>query len=83
MFVSYEELSADTPATLRRILEAIGEQRPEARIAEVVDRVNGLNTRRNQAVAGRGAQLLSDDQMDMVRRLAAFYGHVDLSAVGL
>ncbi len=83
MFVRYEKLAADAPAVLRRILAALDEQRSERRIAEVIERVDGLDTRRNQAVTGRGSRLLNPAQMDKVRRLAAFYEHVDLSAVGL
>ncbi len=46
-------------------------------------RVDGLDTRRNQAVAGRGMQLLSPSQIDKVRQLAGFYDTIDLSSVGL
>ena len=83
LFVRYEDLAAQPSKTLQGILRFCDETRSECQIAEVIDRVSGLDTRRNQAVTGRGAALLSPAQQAKIQQLRGFYEHVDLTAVGL
>jgi hypothetical protein len=83
LFVRYEDLVAQTSEMLHSILRYCDETRSESQIAEVIDRVSGLDTRRNQAVTGRGAALLSPAQQAKIQQLREFYQHVDLTAVGL
>jgi hypothetical protein len=82
LFVGYEELLMDTPGTLDRILDHIGEESFKARVGGIVDTVNAGNTRKNKAVIGRGRTKLNERQRAKIKNLRQYYSHIDFSRVG-
>jgi hypothetical protein len=83
LLVSYEELVADTSKTLHRTLEYIGEARSDSEIQTTIARVQTMDTRKNKAVHGRGAQSLKEHHQERIRDLGRYYSHIDLSMIGL
>ncbi len=83
LWVDYESLLADPPATLRRVLAYLGQRRTEAEIEAAIGRAAAGPTRLNVGRTGRGQTALSEEQKAHVRYLRSFYPHVDLSAIGL
>jgi hypothetical protein len=82
MFINYEDLAADPGQTLKEFLAFIGEDRPQALIDQTLARAATKHTRKNKAVAGRGARL-SQRNRDRILELRKFYDHIDMSLVGL
>ncbi|MEJ2121463.1 MAG: sulfotransferase domain-containing protein [Alphaproteobacteria bacterium] len=83
--VSYEELVAAMPETVKRVADFYG-------LGKSIDHCNtavaGVNdgkapTRLNKGVSGRGAEELTAAQKDRLARLAGYYPDVDFSPVGL
>ena len=83
LFVQYGDLLQDPRATLRKILDYLGESRPPAAIELTLEQVKGMDTRKNQAVAGRGNCLLNERQKARIREMRQFYPHIDFSSIGL
>jgi tetratricopeptide (TPR) repeat protein len=85
--LSYEDMIADKPGTLKRIADHVGfDTTPDACAAAVSESEGDRNrkqTRFNKGVAGRGDAALTDAQKDRVRRLAASYRGTDFSPIGL
>lgn len=87
--VSYEDMIADYSGTLGKILDFYDIEVPQGKIVEVVDRLNAAKnadagkTRFNKGQAGRGAEILSDEQKDRIRRMASYFTSVDMSPLGL
>jgi hypothetical protein len=84
-WLSYEELVADKPASVLRVLEFYGlgaaRQGVAARIAEI--EAEGRKIRFNKGVTGRGKTGLNPRQKEQIRRLARFYPSTDWGRIGL
>jgi len=83
LWVDYESLLADPPATLRRILDYLGQPRTPSQIEAAIRQAAAGPTRLNVGRTGRGQSALSEQNKAHVRYLRSFYPHVDLSAIGL
>ena len=85
LFLTYDDMNADKPATIQRISNFLGLGKTAEECAAAVRAVDGdvSKTRFNKGVAGRGRETLNDDQKARLRRLAAAYGQVDLARIGL
>lgn len=83
LFVNYEELLRDPKAILHKILEYLGESRSSTAIEAALEQVKGVNTRKNQAVVGRGNCQLTAKQKARIMELRQYYSHIDFSSVGL
>jgi len=85
LFVTYEEMIAGKPGTVKRVADFLGLGKTAQDCAAVVAAIDGdaARTRFNKGVAGRGAAALSASQKDRLRRLVAAYGDVDLGRLGL
>lgn len=84
-WLSYEDLIADKPAAVQKVLrfyglgaalrgveQKLGETESEKRM-----------TRFNKGIAGRGESGLSERQKERIRRLAKYYPTTDFSRIGL
>ena len=84
-WLSYEELVADKPASVLRVLNFYGlgasRRGVEQRIAEVESEERKI--RFNKGVTGRGKSGLTDHQKEQIRQLARFYPSTDFSRIGL
>jgi hypothetical protein len=84
-WLSYEELIADKPSSVLKVLEFYGlgasRQDVEQRIREIESEERKI--RFNKGVAGRGKLGLNDRQKEQIRRLARFYPSTDFGRLGL
>jgi len=84
-WLSYEELIADKPSSILRVLEFYGlgasRRGVEQRIAQIESEEHKI--RFNKGVAGRGRSGLNDRQKEQVRRLTKYYPSTDFARVGL
>ena len=84
-WLTYEELIADKPTSVLKVLEFYGlgaaRRGIEERIREIEsqDRKN----RFNKGVAGRGGSGLNERQKEQIRRLTRFYPSTDFGRIGL
>ncbi len=85
LFVTYEEMVADKPATIARIASFLDLKKTSEECATAVRAVDGnpAKTRFNKGIVGRGDQTLSPDQKARLRRLVTAYGDVDLERIGM
>jgi sulfotransferase family protein len=85
LWLSYEELVADKPSSVSRVLEFYGLGAPrlgvEQRIREIESQERKI--RFNKGVAGRGKSGLSNRQKEQVQRLTRYYPSTDFSRIGL
>jgi Sulfotransferase domain len=84
-WLSYEELVADKPSSVLKVLQFYGlgasRRGVEQRIKEIESEERKI--RFNKGVAGRGRSGLNDRQKEQVRRLARYYPSTDFSRLGL
>jgi len=84
-WLTYEELVADKPGNVLRVLEFYGlgvsRRAVEQRIKEIES--EGRKIRFNKGVTGRGKTGLSESQKEHIRRLARYYPSTDFSRIGL
>ena len=84
-WLSYEELIADKPSSVLKVLKFYGlgasRQGVEQRIREIESEERKI--RFNKGVAGRGKLGLKDRQKEQIRRLARFYPSTDFGRIGL
>ena len=84
-WLSYEDLVADKPSSVLKVLEfyGLGASRRgiEERIGEIESEARKI--RFNKGVTGRGRSGLNDRQKEQVRRLARFYPSTDFGRMGL
>ena len=85
LLVTYEQMNADKPGTLKAICDHQGIDKSAEACAKAVGWTEGVRvrTRKNKAVAGRGEDALSAEQKARIARLAACYHDIDLSPIGL
>ena len=84
-WLSYEDLVADKPSSVLKVLEfyGLGASRRgiEERIGEIESEARKI--RFNKGVTGRGRSGLNDRQKEQVRRLTRFYPSTDFGRIGL
>lgn len=84
-WLSYEDLLADKPAALQRVLNFYGlgahEKAVAAKIAETES--EGRKIRFNKGVSGRGKIGLSDQQKERIRGFSRYHPTTDFSRIGL
>jgi len=84
-WLSYEDLVADKPSTVLKVLEFYGlgaaRQGVEQRIREIESEERKI--RFNKGVVGRGKSGLNDRQKEQICRLARFYPSTDFDRLGL
>jgi hypothetical protein len=84
-WLSYEELVADKPAAVLKVLEFYGlgasRRGVEERIREIESEERKI--RFNKGVTGRGRTGLNDRQKEQIRRLTRFYPSTDFGRIGL
>src|SRR2546423_324669 len=84
-WLSYEDLIADKPSSVLKVLEFYGlgasRRGVEQRIREIESEERKI--RFNKGVTGRGKSGLNDRQKEQVRRLTRFYPSTDFSRIGL
>ena len=85
LLVTYEQMNADKPGTLKAICDHRGIDKSAEACAKAVGWAEGdrVSTRNNKAVAGRGGDALSAEQKARIACLAACYHDIDLSPIGL
>ena len=82
-WVSYEKLVQDPAATLKRILDYVGESRTDADVDAALQIASKSPTRLNVGRMGRGKEVLTERQQARIRELRDFYPHIDFSPIGL
>ena len=84
-WLTYEDLIADKPTTVLKVLEFYGlgasRQGVEQRIREIESEER--KNRFNKGVTGRGSSGLSDRQKEQIRRLTRYYPSTDFGRIGL
>jgi tetratricopeptide (TPR) repeat protein len=84
-WLSYEELVADKPSGVLKVLEFYGlgasRQGVERRIGEIESEERKI--RFNKGVTGRGKSGLADRQKEQIRNLTRYYPSTDFSRIGL
>ena len=85
LWLTYEDIVADKPASVLKVLEfyGLGASRPglEERIRAIES--EGRKIRFNKGVAGRGTSGLNNRQKEQLRRLTRFYPSTDFGRIGL
>jgi tetratricopeptide (TPR) repeat protein len=84
-WLSYEDLVADKPSSVLKVLEFYGlgasRRGVEQRIAEIESEEQRI--RFNKGVTGRGRSGLSNEQKEQIRRLTRYYPATDFCRIGL
>jgi hypothetical protein len=84
-WLTYEELVADKPSSVLKVLQFYGLGAPrrgvEQRIRELES--EGRNNRFNKGVTGRGRSGLSERQKEQIRRVTRYYPSTDFARIGL
>ena len=84
-WITYEELVADKPSSILKVLRFYGLGAPqrgvEQRIREIESK--GRNNRFNKGVTGRGRSGLNESQKEQIRRLTRYYPSTDFARIGL
>jgi tetratricopeptide (TPR) repeat protein len=84
-WLTYEEMIADKPAAVAKVLEFYGMAAPADAIREKIRAIeaDGEKNRFNKGVAGRGKTLLSEQQKSKIADLAAFFPSGDFRLLGI
>ena len=84
-WLTYEELTANKPSSVLKVLEFYGlgasRRGVEERIREIESEKQ--KNRFNKGIAGRGKSGLNDRQKEQIRRVARFYPSTDFGRIGL
>ena len=81
LWVRYEEMIADTPGTIGRILGHYNVAVPSERISDAIERARGGDVKLNKGIAGRGKSTLSQEQLRRIQALTRHYPWVDFSPI--
>jgi hypothetical protein len=79
--LSYRELIEETPRVLREISDAFQLGWSDSAVAKAIGSAENEDTRKNQAVAGRG-RLLGAHQRQRIVQLCRYFDGVDFSPIG-
>ncbi|HEX2750760.1 MAG TPA: hypothetical protein VHM91_22335, partial [Verrucomicrobiales bacterium] len=84
LWMCYEEMTADKPAAVRRVLTWHGLKVDEDRIEEAILKVERSpeKNRFNKGVIGRGREGLTEGQKRRIRQMMTYYPAADFSACG-
>jgi tetratricopeptide (TPR) repeat protein len=84
-WLTYEELTVDTPTALERVLAFHGISARRVDIDRIIAErsVDRRSNRYNQGVRGRGRSALSDGQCRRIEALARFFPETDFTTLGL
>ena len=84
-WLSYEELVADKPSSVLKVLEFYGLGAPRIGVEQRIKEIESeeRKNRFNKGVTGRGRSGLSDQQKEQVKRLARYYPSTDFGRIGL
>lgn len=83
-WLTYEDMVADKPATLRRIAAFYGLDADDAAITRAIEATDGTaRTRFNKGVSGRGRSAFTDRQKERIADMARFHPGIDFSMIGL
>jgi hypothetical protein len=84
-WLTYEDLVADKPAAVLKVLEFYGLGAPRRGVEQRIKQIEseGRKIRFNKGLTGRGKSGLSQQQKDQIRRLARYYPSTDFSRIGL
>lgn len=80
--LTYEEVTGDTEAVLRKVAEHLGGT-PSIQASEAVERALEGRSRFNVGKSGRGEELLTRAMKDRIRHFADYYPDVDFTPLGL
>ena len=86
LWITFEEMVADWPHALKRILTFHGIERSDVEIERALEQTRGLGAdalRLNQGKVGRGKVTLRGDQHERLLKLSRYYPWVDFSRVGI
>ncbi|HNJ39144.1 MAG TPA: hypothetical protein PKZ53_01545, partial [Acidobacteriota bacterium] len=85
MWLTYEELVANKPQTVRRVLNFHNLDMDPEIIGRTIahTETETRKNRFNRGIVGRGESLLSDRQKETIRRMARFYPSIDFSRLGI
>jgi hypothetical protein len=78
----YRDILADPAKVMRRIMAFYDVEVSDDQIQQGMIKAATIDTRKNKAVIGRGAQL-SEEVKDRIRRYTTFYKDTDFSPIGL
>jgi hypothetical protein len=84
-WLTYEEMIADKPAAVEKVLKTYGLTANIENIRYLIDAIesDGEKNRFNKGIAGRGKIGLNDAQKEKVKKLARFFPSNDFSVIGL
>jgi tetratricopeptide (TPR) repeat protein len=84
-WLSYEELVADKPSTVLRVLEFYGLGASRRGVQQKIGELESeeRKIRFNKGVTGRGRSGLHDRQKEQIRRLTRYYPSTDFARIGL
>lgn len=84
-WLTYEELVADKPAAVLKVLEFYGLGAPRRGVEQRIKQIESeeRKIRFNKGVTGRGKSGLKEQQQDRIRRLARYHPSVDFGRIGL
>lgn len=84
-WLTYEEMIADKPGSIERLLTFYGMSAARADIERVIaaTEADGENNRFNKGVSGRGKTALTTEQKARVARFAQYFPGTDFSCLGL
>jgi tetratricopeptide (TPR) repeat protein len=85
LWLTYEELTADKPSSVLKVLEFYGLGASRRGVEERIRQIESekRTNRFNKGIAGRGKSGLSDRQKEQIRRLTRFYPSTDFGRIGL
>jgi hypothetical protein len=84
-WLTYEELVADKPTTILKVLEFYGLGAPRRSVEQRIKQIESQQQkiRFNKGVTGRGKLSLNPQQQDRIRRLARYHPSTDFGRLGL
>src|SRR5437016_3169066 len=84
-WLTYEELVADKPAAVLKVLEFYGLGAPRCGVEQRIKQIESeeRKIRFNKGVTGRGKSGLNQQQKDQIRRLARYHPSADFGRMGL
>jgi len=84
-WLTYEDLVANKPAAVLKVLEFYGLGAPQRGVEQRIKQIESdeRKIRFNKGVMGRGRSALNDLQKGQIRRLTKYYPSTDFSRIGL
>ena len=86
LFITYDELIGDKVGTIIKAANFIGEEISEEKVrlcVQELEKNRKKEIRFNQGIVGRGKELLSEEQMQKILKIAEFYHSYGLEGLGV